>query len=66
MIGETSLSSEEVNQVVAEMGLEFKGSAYHLLQRNCNHFSDAIIARLCGRHPPSWVRAVHPSMHLCF
>ena len=55
VIGETSMSSDEVNQMVTEMGLEFKGSAYHLLQRNCNHFSDAIITRLCGRHPPSWV-----------
>ena len=63
VIGETSMSSDEVNQMVTDMGLEFKGSAYHLLQRNCNHFSDAIITRLCGRHPPSWVSCGSRSLH---
>ena len=25
------------------------------MQRNCNHFADALVFALCGRHTPGWV-----------
>ena len=39
-MGETSLSPAEVQQIVHEMGAPYKGNRYHLLQRNCNAFSN--------------------------
>lgn len=39
-MGETSLSPAEVQQIVHEMGSPYKGNRYHLLQRNCNAFSN--------------------------
>ncbi len=41
-IGYTNYTIQEINQIVEGMGAkEFKGSKYHLLRKNCNHFSDA-------------------------
>ena len=58
-VGETSMGSREVQQIVGELGsADFKGNAYHLLQRNCNHFSDALCKRLTGQPAPTWVRGL--------
>lgn len=54
-IGETTLSPQEVQQVVHEMGMTYKGNRYHLLQRNCNAFSNEFCLRLTGRSAPAWV-----------
>ena len=56
VVGETDLSAQEVQEVVQAMGAEYRGNAYHLLERNCNHFSDELCYKLTGRHPPPWVR----------
>ena len=56
ILGETQLSREEVHSIVQRMGQEYKGNLYHLLQRNCNHFSDDLAFRLCGNQAPTWVR----------
>jgi hypothetical protein len=55
ILGETYMSKEEVHAEVAKMGKEYKGNLYHLLQRNCNHFSEDLAYRLCQGRPPSWV-----------
>lgn len=55
LLGETSLSARQVYAVVQELGQEFRGNAYHLLQQNCNTFSDALCYRLTGEHAPPWV-----------
>ena len=55
-IGETALSPQEVQQVVHEMGSAYKGNRYHLLQKNCNAFSNDLCIRLTGKPAPAWVR----------
>lgn len=57
MVGQTSLSPREVYSLVQELGQLFKGNAYHLLQQNCNTFSDELCFRLTGHRSPCWVRA---------
>jgi hypothetical protein len=42
-IGYTDFGLEDINQIVREMGNEYKGDKYHLLHRNCNHFTEALI-----------------------
>lgn len=49
------MSREEVHEVVTKMGEEYKGNLYHLLQRNCNHFSEDFAYRLCQAKTPNWV-----------
>lgn len=55
MIGETSLGAQEVQEVVQQLGSEYKGTSYHLLERNCNHFSNELCMKLTGNPAPSWV-----------
>ena len=57
VIGETSLGAQEVQEVVQQLGSEYKGTAYHLLERNCNHFSNELCMKLTGKPAPSWVGA---------
>ena len=49
------MSREEVHELVSKMGEEYKGNLYHLLQRNCNHFSEDFAYRLCQARTPNWV-----------
>ncbi len=55
VVGETHASPEEVQQIVQNLGDSFRGTSYHLLQRNCNHFSDMLCERLTGHPAPVWV-----------
>ena len=54
-IGETDLTPQQVQQVVQELGQQYKGNTYHLLERNCNHFSSDLCKRLTGKPAPLWV-----------
>ena len=49
------MSPQRVQQAVQEMGEQYKGNAYHLLQRNCNHFSNDLCRKLTGKEAPLWV-----------
>lgn len=56
VVGETDMDAQEVQEVVQQLGNEYRGNAYHLLERNCNHFSDELAFKLTGNHAPPWVR----------
>lgn len=54
-IGCTDFTEEEVRRIVEELGNQFRGDRYHLMNNNCNHFSGALTQILCGQEIPSWV-----------
>ena len=68
VIGETDLDPQEVQEVVQQLGTAYRGNAYHLLERNCNHFSDELCHKLTGHHAPPWVCVlsdIATSRHTC-
>ncbi|EFN55274.1 hypothetical protein CHLNCDRAFT_13602, partial [Chlorella variabilis] len=54
-VGHCDLSPAEVHAVVQQMGAQYRGNRYHLLQMNCNHFSSDLCSRLTGQEAPSWI-----------
>ncbi|KAI9248913.1 PPPDE putative peptidase domain-containing protein [Sporodiniella umbellata] len=46
---------EDVDRVLSDLSNEYTGSSYHLLTRNCNHFSNELCKRLTGKSLPGWI-----------
>jgi hypothetical protein len=55
IVGYTDLTPDEVGNLVAELDQSFHGNQYHLLERNCNVFVEALCFELTGAAPPAWV-----------
>lgn len=65
---ETRLTRNEIQSIIAELSNDFKARDYNVISKNCNHFTDALSRRLCGRGIPSWVNrlATLGSWFSCF
>lgn len=53
-LGETPLGKAQVRAVVAELAAAWPGHRYHLLHRNCHHFTTALCEALQVKPPPPW------------
>jgi len=54
-MGRAQLRPAEVEKLIIELGQIFRGNRYHLLQRNCNHFTAAFVHALTGKRAPGWI-----------
>jgi len=54
-LGNTDFRACDVEKILEEMGRDFRGDRYHLMSRNCNHFSGAFATVLVGKDIPGWV-----------
>ncbi|XP_019442268.1 PREDICTED: deSI-like protein At4g17486 [Lupinus angustifolius] len=55
LIGKTNMGYSEVKDLMKEFGTHYRGNAYHLITKNCNHFCNDVCVKLTGNHIPSWV-----------
>ena len=55
LIGKTDMGPAEVRAVMEELAGEYRGNAYNLITKNCNHFCNDACVRLTGNSIPGWV-----------
>ncbi|KAF5453282.1 hypothetical protein F2P56_028195 [Juglans regia] len=65
LIGKTGMEQAEVRAVMEELGGEYRGNAYNLITKNCNHFCNDACVRLTGNPIPSWVNRLARIGFLC-
>ncbi|CAI4223635.1 unnamed protein product [Auanema sp. JU1783] len=54
-LGETDFSTNDVRELIKAVGKDYRGDRYHLMNRNCNHFSSVLAKTLTGIDIPNWV-----------
>ncbi len=55
VLGEFNGTSRDIDRVIDELKSSFPGSAYNLLNKNCNHFANAFTTRLINKPIPDFV-----------
>ncbi|XP_059458886.1 deSI-like protein At4g17486 [Corylus avellana] len=66
LIGKTDMGPGEVRAVMEEeLAGEYRGNAYNLITKNCNHFCNDACIRLTGNPIPSWVNRLARIGFLC-
>ncbi|KAI8986183.1 DUF862-domain-containing protein [Trametes punicea] len=55
-VGETSIDEETFNEYLAEMRNHYTADKYHLLDFNCNSFTNDCVGFLTGGSIPSWIK----------
>ncbi|MBA0784085.1 hypothetical protein Gotri_001706 [Gossypium trilobum] len=54
-LGRINMSSSDFRAFIENLASDYHGNTYHLISKNCNHFSDDIVYKLTGKHIPKWV-----------
>ncbi|GFP82772.1 desi-like protein at4g17486 [Phtheirospermum japonicum] len=65
LIGWTNMSPGDVRGVMEELAEKYKGSAYNLITKNCNHFCNDACIKLTGNPIPNWVNRLARIGSLC-
>lgn len=55
LLGQTDFTAEDVQKIIQQLGHEYRGDKYHLISKNCNHFSSQLSKTLTGQELPSWI-----------
>eukprot|EP01035_Chromulina_nebulosa_P019696 gene19696-25618_t len=54
-LGTYNGSSQDIQSIISDLRSVFKGSDYHIVNRNCNSFSNELSLRLLGKEIPSYI-----------
>ncbi|XP_073060544.1 deSI-like protein At4g17486 [Primulina eburnea] len=55
LLGTTDMSRAEFRSFMEDLSNRYHGDAYHLISKNCNHFTDEVCLHLTGNSIPGWV-----------
>ncbi|RAL44662.1 hypothetical protein DM860_003421 [Cuscuta australis] len=64
-MGRINMPLSEFRTFIESMASEYHGDTYHLISKNCNHFTDDISHRLTGKRIPGWVNRLASLGSLC-
>lgn len=64
-MGTTYLDPFQVREFMEHQSSNYKGDAYHLVVKNCNHFCTDICYQLTGNRIPKWVNRLARIGSLC-
>ncbi|XVF52559.1 hypothetical protein PTKIN_Ptkin05aG0028300 [Pterospermum kingtungense] len=55
LLGSTNMSRSEFRSFMEQISQKYHGDTYHLIAKNCNHFTDEVCMQLTGKPIPGWV-----------
>ncbi|CAL5436853.1 unnamed protein product [Camellia sinensis] len=55
LLGSTDMSCSEFRSFMEHLSGKYHGDTYHLIAKNCNHFTAEVCMRLTGKPIPGWV-----------
>ncbi|CAJ2645863.1 deSI-like protein At4g17486 [Trifolium pratense] len=55
LLGSTDMSLSEFRSFMERLSAKYHGDTYHLIAKNCNHFTDDVCQQLTGSPIPGWV-----------
>ncbi|XVF49283.1 hypothetical protein PTKIN_Ptkin03bG0256000 [Pterospermum kingtungense] len=64
-LGRINMPFSEFRAFIESVASEYHGDTYHLISKNCNHFTDDLAHRLTGKHIPGWVNRLARLGSLC-
>jgi len=54
-LGHVNMHPSEFRTFIESIANEYHGDTYHLISKNCNHFTNDMSHRLNGKRIPGWV-----------
>ncbi|XP_031247911.1 deSI-like protein At4g17486 [Pistacia vera] len=55
LLGSTNMSRSEFRSFMEQISGKYHGDTYHLIAKNCNHFTEEVCLQLTGKPIPGWV-----------
>ncbi|XWS62030.1 hypothetical protein CRYUN_Cryun07bG0175700 [Craigia yunnanensis] len=55
LLGSTNMSRSEFRLFMEQLSQKYHGDTYHLIAKNCNHFTDEVCMQLTGKPIPGWI-----------
>ncbi|XP_075490768.1 deSI-like protein At4g17486 [Primulina tabacum] len=65
LIGWTDLNEVQVRGIMEKLAQKYRGDAYNLITKNCNHFCNDACIKLTGNPIPSWINRLARIGLLC-
>uniref|UniRef100_A0A1J3IQR9 DeSI-like protein n=1 Tax=Noccaea caerulescens TaxID=107243 RepID=A0A1J3IQR9_NOCCA len=55
LLGTTSMSRSDFRSFMEKLSRKYHGDTYHLIAKNCNHFTGEVCLQVTGKPVPGWI-----------